>query len=579
MTNRSDFIGKPKRSTVDDDAQLLFWDPSDPLGEPFVADKAAFQAELSSRYAPSSDVHVSIEAATDRYLPVGIHAASRTVYARLDTATNMLFRCSEPTLSKWEYLALFSASSINVVSAVFVTASGAILAMANNTTDGFLYRSTNGQSWTQVLTGANLGTTRRSFCQLPNGAIFYGQYTTAGGTYSLSIYRSLDDGQTWTPVQTWANASSTISGPVRHIHFVVADPYVPNRVWFGTGDQNPQCFIAYSDNNLSTYTIIGQGDQTWRSVDLIFTEDAVWMADDNPDAAQYVRRWDRATQTRTVVSGDAGNSLYYGGVDSEDRMFWTSVFEGGAYQLQPVSQIITGRDNPDTKWQPRVVFGPRAGATRVEQFVFGPDADDAFVTGVINPAGYNSLYATLRFRLLDANAAADTPVPTGGLVRKDAVTRDWSTPGFDPRIAQTNAAGGTVGRVWCVRFVQPYDHLVDRILVRIGTQAGNLCTGFLDATGQQGRPVNRLISSGTVAVGAPGIQSVPIVPFLLRAGVQYNWFIQFDTTTGAAWSVDHALTASTSIASFTDEVFPMPATVAGSPAGTTRSYGAVFFKS
>ena len=40
--NRSDFQGKPQRSSVDDDALGVFWDPTDPQGEPFVAPKSAF---------------------------------------------------------------------------------------------------------------------------------------------------------------------------------------------------------------------------------------------------------------------------------------------------------------------------------------------------------------------------------------------------------------------------------------------------------------------------------------------------------------------------------------------------------
>ena len=40
--NRSDFQGKPQRSTVDSDALGVFWDPTDPQGEPFVAPKSAF---------------------------------------------------------------------------------------------------------------------------------------------------------------------------------------------------------------------------------------------------------------------------------------------------------------------------------------------------------------------------------------------------------------------------------------------------------------------------------------------------------------------------------------------------------
>lgn len=52
--NRSDFIGKPQRASVDDDALILAWDPTDAQGEPYVAPLSTL-AELpavSSRSAP-----------------------------------------------------------------------------------------------------------------------------------------------------------------------------------------------------------------------------------------------------------------------------------------------------------------------------------------------------------------------------------------------------------------------------------------------------------------------------------------------------------------------------------------------
>lgn len=46
--NRSDFVGKPQRSSVDADALGIYWDPTDPQGEPFVAPMNAHDASAIS---------------------------------------------------------------------------------------------------------------------------------------------------------------------------------------------------------------------------------------------------------------------------------------------------------------------------------------------------------------------------------------------------------------------------------------------------------------------------------------------------------------------------------------------------
>ncbi len=61
--NRSDFVGKPQRSTVDPDALGIYWDPTDPQGEPFVAPMNAHDASAISFSATGNIVATDVQAA------------------------------------------------------------------------------------------------------------------------------------------------------------------------------------------------------------------------------------------------------------------------------------------------------------------------------------------------------------------------------------------------------------------------------------------------------------------------------------------------------------------------------------
>lgn len=61
--NRSDFVGKPQRSSVDADALGIYWDPTDPQGEPFVAPMNAHDASAISFSATGNLSSTDVQAA------------------------------------------------------------------------------------------------------------------------------------------------------------------------------------------------------------------------------------------------------------------------------------------------------------------------------------------------------------------------------------------------------------------------------------------------------------------------------------------------------------------------------------
>ena len=82
-----------------------------------------------------------------------------------------------------------------------------------------------------------------------------------------------------------------------------------------------------------------------------------------------------------------------------------------------------------------------------------------------------------------------------------------------------------VNRVHLTAFQVARPTAVANIRISVGTQSGNIAVGIYSATGVQ------LTTSGSVAVGVPGTQTVPVTPITLLPGVKYFMAMQIDNTT------------------------------------------------
>jgi hypothetical protein len=60
----------------------------------------------------------------------------------------------------------------------------------------------------------------------------------------------------------------------RHIHGLYFDPYT-NSIFCLTGDAEEECKILRSFDGFKTMEVIGQGDETWRAVSILFDKDYV----------------------------------------------------------------------------------------------------------------------------------------------------------------------------------------------------------------------------------------------------------------------------------------------------------------
>jgi len=136
-----------------------------------------------------------------------------------------------------------------------------------------------------------------------NGNIYFGEYFNNPSRDTVSIYRyevrssRLDVVYQFKP------------GEIRHVHGIYFDPF-DNCLWCLTGDLPDECRILRSYDGFSTVEVVGQGDETWRAVSLLFTKDAIYYGMDAEFQSNHIYSWNRQTQARRDL-GEVDGPIYY----------------------------------------------------------------------------------------------------------------------------------------------------------------------------------------------------------------------------------------------------------------------------
>jgi hypothetical protein len=130
---------------------------------------------------------------------------------------------------------------------VTALSTGTLLADTMNGDQHVLERSTDhGATWSDVLqTGVYSALSPHSYAEL-DGAVYYTEYQvfTEGAT-PIHLWKSVDDGQTWSVVQTFTTH--------RHGHGLIADP-ARHALWAVFGDTDPQAGTYRSTDAGKTWT-------------------------------------------------------------------------------------------------------------------------------------------------------------------------------------------------------------------------------------------------------------------------------------------------------------------------------------
>ena len=166
----------------------------------------------------------------------------------------------------------------------------------------------------------------RGGCALDDrGGIYLGEYFSNDTRHEVNVYYLAPDSHKLEVVHVFE------PGAIRHIHGLHFDPY-EKHVWVVTGDRGSECRILRTKDHFKTLEVVGQGDETWRAVCMVFRKDAFYYATDAEFQQNHVRKIDRKTLESSALF-EVDGPVYYA-KDISDHIFFGSTAEGAEIQKQ-----------------------------------------------------------------------------------------------------------------------------------------------------------------------------------------------------------------------------------------------------
>jgi len=153
-------------------------------------------------------------------------------------------------------------------------------------------------------------------------ALYFGEYICERPN-SIRIFRGTNDGRNWEVCYTFPEAV------IRHVHSVIADQF-RQRIWVCTGDSDQESGLYYTDDGFVSLNLLSGGDQSWRMVSLIPTEDHIYWGSDAggdapPGTTNYIYRFDLNNNTRERLT-EVGNPVYFS-IKTPEGFFMSTTFE------------------------------------------------------------------------------------------------------------------------------------------------------------------------------------------------------------------------------------------------------------
>lgn len=120
---------------------------------------------------------------------------------------------------------------------------------------------------------------------IKNGYVYIGEYGDSSHL-GVPIWKGRRE--------KWEKIFEFKPNAIRHIHGIYYDKY-DNSIWVTTGDYDGQCFLVKTKDDFRTVEYIGDGGQSYRTVNLLFTSNKVFWAMDSPTHQNYCYILDKSS--------------------------------------------------------------------------------------------------------------------------------------------------------------------------------------------------------------------------------------------------------------------------------------------
>lgn len=191
-----------------------------------------------------------------------------------------------------------------------------------------------------------------------NGDVFFGEYLANTERGEMRIYRYAQGADKVEIAHAFA------PGSIRHIHGIYYDKFYDS-LFCLTGDDEKECRISRSFDGFKTIETVGEGDETWRAVSILFDEKFFYYGMDAEYRANHIYKVDRETGERKSL-GEVSGTVFYSKCIGAD-LFFTTTAENAPSQTENVAALwhVDAEDRlenliqfPKDRWHPSVfMFG------------------------------------------------------------------------------------------------------------------------------------------------------------------------------------------------------------------------------
>lgn len=201
------------------------------------------------------------------------------------------------------------------------------------------------------------GSRPMNLCQATDGTIFYGEYFFNPERVAVNVYKSEDNGNTWTTAYTFHQ------GEINHIHGIFNDPYSAG-LWIFTGDDDIACIAGYSEDDFNILQRRFEGRQEYRVCVPLFREKDIIYATDSQFEPNAIRRINRQTLEIEDLQPIQGSGIY--AVDTHNGYAVSTTVEPSKVNLDKESHLWFSLDGD--KWKEICSFPKDRWKTTVFQF-------------------------------------------------------------------------------------------------------------------------------------------------------------------------------------------------------------------
>lgn len=171
----------------------------------------------------------------------------------------------------------------------------------------------------------------RSACAVDEqDRVFFGEYLANNERGEMRVYQYTCGDDRLEVIYTFPKNS------IKHIHGLYYDENTKS-IFCLTGDDEKECQILQTFDQFQTVETIGQGDETWRAVSLLFTEKSLFYGMDAEFRANHIYQCDRASGERKSL-GEVNGTVFYSKKLGED-LFFTTTAENAPSQTENVAAI------------------------------------------------------------------------------------------------------------------------------------------------------------------------------------------------------------------------------------------------